>query len=572
MVPHRRFFMAYISGENRDQFTLLPQSLDEYVDDENPVRLIEAFVNSLDMELCGFRRHKPAATGTPGYDPRDLIKLLIYAYFIKIRSSRKIMKEAERNVEVMWLIRKLTPDFRTISDFRKDNVQALKAVFREWNLFCEKLGLFKLDFVSIDGSKFKAVNSKDRNFTLSKLDDRIKRIDNHIDEYLSLLDRADEEETDERKFTKEELAEKIKDLLDRRDEYGTYQKELERTNQSQKSLTDPESRLMKFKNGFEVGYNVQTAVDSDSHMIAEFTVTNQATDHGLIGDVAESVREAFGKKEAILETAADQGYLELADIADCLERGIIPNVNSGEAGGTVELVLDFEPVEITEEQMKSIAPDDIKECLRAGVIPDVYEGVIEKLDVHEKRCMLANGAGTTAWQKPVAEMIERAKDGYFVRDMERGLVYCPAGCILRAKTSRKDGSIRYYNKLACADCKKKCTTSKWKEIDFSLGKIEVKSKISKMPGTTKIQGRHKRKMVKVKQVEIVFRPDQKKLDRRMSLSEHPFGTVKRWHDGSYFLLKGIDKTTGELSLSFLIYNIKRAISLLGMKKIMAELG
>lgn len=564
--------MAYIPGENRNQITFLPQSLDEYVGEDNPVRLIEAFVSTLNMERCGFKRYEPAATGTPGYDPRDMIKLLIYGYYIRLRSSRKIMKEAERNVEVMWLIRKLTPDFRTISDFRKDNVTALKAVFREWNLLCEKLGLFKLDFVAIDGSKFKAVNSKDRNFTLSKLDDRIIRIDNHIDEYLAMLDHADEDETDERKFTKEELAEKIKGLTERRDEYESYQQELEQTHQSQKSLTDPESRLMKFKNGFEVGFNTQTAVDADSHMIAGFSVTNHATDHGLIGEVAESVREMFDKKDEIFEVAADKGYLEPVDMADCLERGIIPNVNSGKTEGAVALTMDYEPAEISEEQKSSRSPDDIKECLRAGVIPDIYEGVIEKIEVCEKRCLPIIDAVAPEEQKPETEIIENAREGYFVRDIERDIVYCPAGCILRAKSGKKNGSIRYYNKLACAGCKKKCTASKWKEIDFLPGKTRIRSKMAKESEADKEQSLHRRKTIKVKKVVITFRPDTKKLSKRMSLSEHPFGTVKRWHDGSYLLLKGIEKTTGELSLSFLIYNMKRAINLLGIKKIMAEMG
>jgi len=183
-----------------------------------------------------------------------------------------------------------------------------------------------------------------------------------------------------------------------------------------------------------------------------------------------------------------------------------------------------------------------------------------------------NETGVITQQGSAADMVARAKEGYFVRDIERDIVYCPAGCVLRPKCGKKDGSVRYYNKLACASCKKKCTVSKWKEIDFLPGKGEVMSKISKGLEAERPQRKRERKVVKSKKVEIVFRPDQKKLCKRMGLSEHPFGTIKRWHDGSYLLLKGIEKTTGELSLSFLIYNMKRAIRLLGMEKVIAEMG
>lgn len=195
--------MAYKKGEDRRQKVLFPACIEEYVESDAPVRLFDAFVDSLKMDGLGFIRSIPAETGTPGYDPRDLLKLYIYGYFYQVRSSRKLARECKCNIEVMWLLSKLTPDFRTISDFRKDNKEAVAKVFKEFNKFCMGMKLFSKSYISIDGSKFKAVNAKDNNFTLNKLDDRIRRLDEHIAIYMEELDAYDHEE--ERKLSKEEL-------------------------------------------------------------------------------------------------------------------------------------------------------------------------------------------------------------------------------------------------------------------------------------------------------------------------------------------------------------------------------
>jgi transposase len=189
--------MSYKTGADRNQRTLLPEYLEDYITEENPVRFFDAFVNTLDMKQCGFLRFVPAAEGRPGYNPKDMLKLYVYGYFNRIRSSRSLMKEAHRNLEVMWLINKLTPDFRTISDFRKNNAKALKEVFKAFNRFCDSLGLYSKELFAVDGSKFKAVNSKDNNFTLPKLDERIKRLDAQIDEYMKLIETTDAAEHDE---------------------------------------------------------------------------------------------------------------------------------------------------------------------------------------------------------------------------------------------------------------------------------------------------------------------------------------------------------------------------------------
>ena len=194
--------MAYKKGSDRRQRVLFPDCIDEYVEADAPVRLFDAFVDRLKMDELGFIRSTPAETGTPGYNPRDLLKLYIYGYFYQVRSSRKLARECKCNVEVMWLLGKLSPDFRTISDFRKDNKEAITKVYKEFNKFCMGLKLFSKSYISIDGSKFKAVNAKDNNLTLSKLDDRIKRLDEHISIYMEELDAYDHEEG--RKLSKDE--------------------------------------------------------------------------------------------------------------------------------------------------------------------------------------------------------------------------------------------------------------------------------------------------------------------------------------------------------------------------------
>ncbi len=366
--------MKYISGVDRRQMLLFPESLDEYISDDNPVKVFDAFVNTLDMEQCGFVRSMPAAEGRPGYDPRDLLKLYIYGYFNKIRSSRSLEKESHRNVEIMWLLKKLTPNFRTIADFRKDNKNALKNVFKEFNRLCDKMNLYSKEYISIDGSKFKAVNAKDRNFTLNKLDDRLKRLDNQIDEYLMLIDRVDREEKSERTFIKEEIEEKIERLKARKETYAGYRDEMEASGERQKSITDSEAKLMKMRNGYGVAYNIQTAVDAQSHLIAGFVVTNHPTDYGMIKEVANSVREDFGLEN--IEVVADKGYRDSKDLIDCLENGIIPNVFPTNNMIHIDLQTEYEDSEISEEKKASKNPKDIKECLRAGIIPDIYKDIV----------------------------------------------------------------------------------------------------------------------------------------------------------------------------------------------------
>lgn len=562
--------MAYKKGEDRKQKVFFPDCIDEYVEDDAPVRLFDAFVESLDMKALGFVRSVPKDTGTPGYDPRDLLKLYIYGYFYQIRSSRKLARECKCNVEVMWLLGKLYPDFRTISDYRKDNKDCMAKVFKEFNKFCMGLKLFSKSYISIDGSKFKAVNAKDNNFTLNKLDDRIKRLDEHISLYMEELDAFDREE--ERKLSKEELQHKLDVCKERKERYEAYRNALEESGEKQLSLTDPDARLMKSNEGFCVGYNVQTAVDAGSHMIAGFQVTNSPTDHGQITSVAAEVKSDYDVE--ILETTADKGYECPEDHAEALASGIIPNVIQRD-GSCLELVeFDYQATEITDEQKSSNKPEDLKACLQAGIIPHAYKDVLTDVEIQEVRRRMVSTSDADILRMSPDEMRKKALEGFFVRDAERNLVYCPQGEVLRQKSIKRNGYIRYCNKLACKRCKNKCTTSKFKEADFYKDILvkpadgrrnhepEDKEGSTKRPKTTVLK----------RTVRYVLHLDQKKMDNRKCLSEHPFGTIKRALGQYYFLLKGFAKVGAEMSLFCLSYNLRRAINLKGVPALIASLG
>ena len=561
--------MAYIKGSDRRQRVLFPDCIDEYVEADAPVRLFDAFVDRLKMDELGFIRSTPAETGTPGYDPRGLLKLYIYGYFYQVRSSRKLARECKCNVEVMWLLSKLTPDFRTISDFRKDNKEAITKVYKEFNKFCMRLKLFSKSYISIDGSKFKAVNAKDNNFTLSKLDDRIKRLDEHISIYMEELDVYDQEEG--RKLSKDEIQRKLDVCKERKERYEGYRNQLEESGESQISLTDTDSRLMKANEGFCVGYNVQTAVDAESHMIAGFQVTNNPTDHGQITSVASEVKVDYDVP--VLETTADKGYECPKDHADALANGIIPNVIQRDGGCTEQVQFDYNEATITDEQKASTKPEDLKACLEAGVIPDVYEGILTDAQTAEVKELATDVVDSAVLKMTPEQMRAKALEGYFVRDAERNLVYCPQGEILRLKSIKRNGMIRYCNKLACKKCKCKCTAQRFKEIDFNKDTLikATEAKRKQLKEENKDKPKPPRTKVVKKVVRYVLHLDQNKMDNRKCLSEHPFGTIKRTLGQYYFLLKGFVKVGAEMGLFCLSYNLRRAISLRGVPVLVAAL-
>ena len=561
--------MAYKKGKDRRERLLFPDCIDEYVEADAPVRLFDAFVDGLKMDELGFVRSTPAETGTPGYDPRDLLKLYIYGYFYEVRSSRKLARECKCNVEVMWLLSKLTPDFRTISDFRKDNKEAITKVYKEFNKFCIGLKLFSKSYISIDGSKFKAVNAKDNNLTLSKLDDRIKRLDEHIAIYMEELDAYDHEEG--RKLSKDEIQRKLDVCKERKERYEGYRNQLEESGESQISLTDPDSRLMKANEGFCVGYNVQTAVDAESHMIAVFQVTNNPTDHGQITSVASEVKADYDVP--VLETTADKGYESPEDHAEALASGIVPNVIQRDGGDTEQVQFNYNEAPITEEQKASTKAEDLKACLEAGVIPDAYEGILTDVQITEVKELTTDVADSAVLKMTPEQMRAKALEGYFVRDAERNLVYCPQGEILRQKSIKRNGMIRYCNKLACKKCKCKCTAQKFKEADFSKDTLikATEAKRKQLKDENKDNPKPPRMKVAKKVVRYVLHLDQNKMDNRKCLSEHPFGTMKRTLGQYYFLLKGFAKVGAEMGLFCLSYNLRRAISLRGVPALVAAL-
>lgn len=562
--------MAYKKGEERRQKVLFPDCIDEYVEGDAPVRLFDAFVDSLDMDKLKFIRSTPKDTGSPGYDPRDLLKLYIYGYFYQVRSSRKLARECKCNVEVMWLLGKLYPDFRTISDFRKDNKDSITKVFKEFNKFCMGLKLFSKSYISIDGSKFKAVNAKDNNFTLNKLDDRIKRLDEHITLYMEELDSYDKEEG--RKLSREELKHKLNVCKERKERYEAYRNILEESNEKQISLTDPDAKLMKANEGFCVGYNVQTAVDANSHMIAGFQVTNSPTDHGQITSVATDVKKDYGVD--ILEATADKGYEGPEDHAGALASGIIPNVIQRDGSCTEQVEFEHMENTITDEQKASTSPEDLKACLQAGVIPDIYNGILTDMEIVEVKKRTLSTSDSAVLNMTSEQMHDKALEGFFVRDAERNLVYCPQGEILRQKSIKRNGNIRYCNKLACKKCKCKCTISKFKEADFSKDEL-IKAADSRRKEDAPNDGNERPKPPRItvvkKVVRYVLHLDQKKMDNRKCLSEHPFGTIKRALGHYYFLLKGFAKVEAEMGLFCLSYNLRRAISLKGVPALVAAL-
>ena len=563
--------MSYIQGVSRKQAVLFPDTVDDYIEEDDPARLMDLFIDRLDLQKMGFVRSEPKAEGRPGYSPRDLLKLYVYGYYYGVRSSRKLERECKVNIQVMWLLGKLQPDFRTISDFRKLNIEPIKAVFSEFNRFCLEMKLFSKSFISIDGSKFKAVNAKDRNFTLNKLDDRIKRLDAHIAEYLSELDAMDKEDSS-RVLSREDLEHKLEVAKERKEKYEGYRSQIEESGEKQISLTDPDARLMKQNEGFGVCFNTQVAVDAGSHMIAGFKVTNNATDHGQITELATNVKEDFGCD--ILETTADKGYEEPDDMADALASGVVPNVILSEGGNTKNVYFPYNEADITDEQRASRKPEDLRTCLEAGVIPDAYKGILTDATIVERTGYEGSTdiAPGEVLKMTMEQMVAKASEGYFIRDPERNLVVCPMGQILRPKSVKRDGQIRYCNKLACSKCQHKCTDAKFKEADFSKDTlVRIAVKVIKSENAEKIS-RTKRNKVVYKKARYTLHLDENKMNQRKNLSEHPFGTIKRTMGDYYFLLKTKTKVEAEMALFLLSYNLRRAINMAGVAKMMEALA
>ena len=548
--------MKYIEGQDRYQLILFPDCVEDYISENNPVRVIDAFVNSLDMKELGFIRSTPEETGRPPYDPRDLLKLYIYGYFNKIRSSRKLMQECGRNIELFWLMRKLTPDFRTIADFRKDNACAIRQSFRTFGKLCLKLGLYRKELLAVDGSKFRAVNGDKSVYTAEVLEKKLANIDEKIQKYLSWMDDADAEERCQPELTPEAVKAALEELRQRKEKYEQYLAELQKSGQTQLLTTDPEAHRMHSKDGFHCCYNVQTAIDSGSHLIAEYEVTNHNTDQGLLTEVTQQAKEQL--EVETIEAVADKGYESREDILNCLYSGTVPNV-ALKYDKTERLYnIPYEEAEITEELRASTKPEDIKTCISAGVLPKCFEGTAVEVELQEKStlsCFLRHNDGT---------------------------VTCPMGNVMNKARERGSNTI-YQCRDACRQCPNRCVPGRnHKTVSFgpdtncipvtmyggkqrSFQHIPPDAKISPYNHVLDRKGSPEKKVV------IHIREDKEKLKQRMCLSEHPFGTVKWYHGAHYLLCRGKEKAAAELGLSFLVYNMKRAINMVGIHKMMAAL-
>ena len=307
---------GFIEGENRYQTTLFPERIDDYVDEDSAARVIDVFVDRLDISGLGFKA-EPAETGRPGYDPRVMLKIFIYGYMNKVHSSRRLEIEAKRNVELMWLTGRLAPDFKTIADFRKDNGEAIRLVCREFVVLCRKLNLFSKAFVAIDGAKFKAVNTRDKNFTKGKLKRRLQQIDESIERYLSQIASADRQDSDLATDKKQRLTDKISALEEEMDRLKKLEVRLLAEPDQQISLTDPDARSMATsgRGSGMVGYNVQAAVDTENHIIVAHDVTQHGHDRQQLHRMSLKAKEAMAADK--LEVVADRGYFKSEEILAC---------------------------------------------------------------------------------------------------------------------------------------------------------------------------------------------------------------------------------------------------------------
>jgi len=488
--------MRYVAGVERTQAVLFPQSLEEYISEENPVRFIDAYVAGLDLVGLGFTHARPSERGRPAYDPGDLLRLYIYGYLNRVRSSRRLEKEAQRNVEVMWLMRKLRPDFKTIADFRVDNRTALTAVFKQFVCFCD-LEMFGGELVAIDGSKFRASNSRQRLFTPGKLADRLRRIEQQIHAYLAELDDNDQEpepsEAEQSALSAQQLQARIAQLRERHRKYRDLQQEMAARGLKQIALTDADARLMPQSfsqgGGTVVAYNVQIAVDAKYKLIAAYEVTNDTNDLRQLTHMATQAKQALQVEE--LEVVADAGYYDGDEVAACQAQGIEVYVPK---------------------------PTNSSKSLS--------QGLFSKQD--------------------------------FVYDAALDAYRCPAGQLLtyRFTATQQQGRAlkHYYTSIpACANCalRAKCTT-RTDDGPRQVTRLVNEGALERMAQRMAAQPH--------------------KFSLRKQLAEHPFGTLKRAWNSDHLLLRGLSKVNAEGALKMLAYNLRRAISVLGVPALMASLA
>lgn len=475
----------FIEGQDRRQASLLPECLDDYVAADNPVRVVEVFVDELDLAALGFSGVVPEATGRPAYHPATLLKLYLYGYLNRIQSSRRLERETQRNVELMWLTGRLMPDFKTIADFRKDNGLAIQAACAQFIVLCRGLNLFTRALVAVDGSKFKAVNNRDKNFTVAKVGKRLEQVEASIARYMTALDHADRQESDITEARSARLTEKIEGLRRQMQSLKAMEQQVAAAADNQVSLTDPDARSMATsgKGTGIVGYNVQAAVDAEHHLIVAHEVTNIGSDRAQLVSMGLRAQGATGCPEVTI--LADRGYYSGDQVLACEDTGILPCIPKTQTSG------------------------------------NVARGLFTGQD--------------------------------FIYDADKDHYTCPAGQHLTkatARSDRREDMDHYRNLTACFTCglKARCTPDKIKRVKRweHEGVLDaMQTRLDRMPDAMGV--------------------------RRQTV-EHPFGTLKAWMGSTHFLTRTLPNVRTEMSLQVLAYNLKRMISILGVRPLIQAMA
>ena len=475
---------GFIEGVSREQTTLFPDRLEDWIGEDHLVRVVDLFVDQLDLPALGFQRHAAARTGRPGYHPAVLLKLFIYGYLNRIPSSRRLECEAGRNIEVMWLTGRLVPDHKTIADFRRQNGPAIRGTCAQFVELCRRVGVLKGAVVAVDGSKFKAVNNRDRNFTKGKIASRLAHLEAEVGRYIEEADRIDRQETGAAR------AERAAHLTGR---YHRIRQEIERLQAMDKaladapdgqiSLTDPDARAMatRARHSGHVGYNVQSVVDAETHLIVTHEVTNQGHDRDLLARMATQAKAALQRED--MHILADKGYFSGLEILACHEAGITATVPRSDTSGARS------------------------------------KGHFVKAD--------------------------------FAYDPDADICRCPAGQALTYRTTSEQQGLqmrRYWtNACKACDLKSRCTTG-------------YERRVSRWEHEHLVEASNARRRSPAAPMSV-----------RRSTVEHPFGTIKSWTGPCHFLTRRLRGVRTEMALNVLAYNIKRMISLVGIKGLMAAI-
>lgn len=400
--------MRYIEGVHRKRKISFPEYIDDYITEENSVRVMDVFIDTLDIVTLGFRNAAPAAFGRPGYDPRMMLKLYLYGYMNGITSSRKLERETTRNIELIWLLRKLSPDHKVISDFRKDNEEAIRKVFKQFVALCKSWDLFGMEIVAVDGSKFRASNSKKNNFDKKNLVRKIKHLDEQIQKYMSQINENDDCEETSRELSIEEIKEKIWELKSRKEKYEAYQQEIKEKDISEISTTDPDARRMATNNnGLDMCYNVQTVVDSKHSLIVDCDVINNPADQGQLSKMAKAAKEIFEVEE--LKALADKGYYNAEDLKECAKESITTYVSKQVfANSTGEREFYLDKFQYDKEENIYICPAGEKlYCIRKKPIDENTKHIVYKNEEACSNCKLKNKCTKSESSRLIKRSVEQ---------------------------------------------------------------------------------------------------------------------------------------------------------------------